>query len=260
MKSRAWFSIVGLSVALTTGLFAAQENAARMTYVSKEVRFHGRQNVLRQASLGDIVSAGVAIHNGAKARSELIFGNRTVARLGANTILNLTDGSAGMNLHEGALLFQIPKGSSTEITSGPVAITSKGATGILERYRDFYIKVMLLEGEVRVFIPGQIGESILMEPGQILITSPKATALPEAADFDIARVARTCRLISDFSPLASQELIALEARKQMRLTSKGNYIPSNLVIFGRGTLVSLVPPQPKETGAQKVRSNSKPTQ
>lgn len=259
MKPRAWFSIVGLSVAFASSLFAVQENAARMTYVTKEVRFQGTQNVVRQASLGDIVSAGVAIHNGAKARSELIFGNRTVARLGANTILNLTNESAAMDLHEGALLFQIPKGSSAEITSTPIAIASKGATGIVERYRDFYIKVMLLEGELRVYIPGQIGESILMEPGQILITSPKATALPEPADFDIARAARTCRLISDFSPLPSRELIAQEAGKQTRLTSSGNYIPSNLVIFGRGTLVSLVPPQSKERDAQKVRSNSQPT-
>ncbi len=235
-------------------LNAAAVYGARVTYVSKEVRLQTQAGPL-PISMGDILSAGT-IDNGAKARSELTFANRTVARLGANTILALTNEVATMELREGAVLFQIPKNSSAEITTQPIVVTSKGATCLLERNRNFYIKLLLLEGEARVSLPGRIGESILMEPGQILITSPKATSLPEAAYFDIARAARTCRLLSAFPPLRDQELIALEARKQASLTSNGSYIPSNLVIFGRGTLVSLVPPQPSDNFAQKSATKS----
>ena len=236
-------------------LNAAAIYGARVTYVSKDVRLQTQAGPL-PISMGEILSAGTTINNGAKARSELTFANRTVARLGANTILALKNEAAAMELREGAVLFQIPKNSGAEITTQPIVVTSKGATGLLERNRDFYIKLLLLEGEARVSLPGRIGESILMEPGQILITSPKATSLPEAAYFDIARAARTCRLLSDFPPLRNQELIALEARKQASLTSNGSYIPSNLVIFGRGTLVSLVPPQPSNNVAQKPATKS----
>jgi coproporphyrinogen III oxidase len=39
-------------------------------------------------------------------------------------------------------------------------------------------------------------------------------------------------------------LIESEEQKQLNLLAKGTYIPSNLVIFGRGTLVTLVNPAP----------------
>jgi hypothetical protein len=237
---------------------AASQNGARMTHVWDDVRLDATQGGPLKVSTGDIVSAGTTINNGAKARSELTFGNRTVARLGANTILNLKADPAKMELLEGAMLFQIPKGSRAEIGSASIIVTSKRATGLLERNRDLYVKLLLFEGEARVALAHHIGESILVESGQILITSPKASSLPEAAYFDIARAVRTCRLINEFPPLDHQDSIALAAGKQMRLTSNGTYIPSNLVIFGRGTLVSLVPPQPSDNVGQKPTPNSQP--
>ena len=167
-----------------------------------------------------------------------------------------------MNLDEGAILFQIPRGSAgLQIGTGTIMASSGGATGLIERHSHFYVKVLLLEGEVRVSVPNHIGESILISAGQILITKPDVTSLPDPAHFDIARVMKTCRLVSEFRPLASKDLIEREEQKQVSLTSKGTYIPSNLVIFGRGTLVTLVPPQPdrperaqdhKESGAYKL--------
>jgi hypothetical protein len=237
---------------------AAALNEARMTQVSDDVRANATYRGLLRVSTGDIVSAGTTINNGARARSELTFGNRTVARLGAKTILNLKAEPSEMELREGAMLFQIPKGSRAEIRSASIIVTSKGATGLLERNRDSYIKLLLFEGEARIALAHRIGESILLEPGQILIASPKATSLPEAAYFDIARAVRTCRLINEFPPLDNQDAIALAAHKQMRLTSNGTYTSSNLVIFGRGTLVSLVPPRPSDNVVQKPTPNPPP--
>jgi hypothetical protein len=42
-------------------------------------------------------------------------------------------------------------------------------------------------------------------------------------------------------------LIESEEQKQVNLMAKGTYVPSNLVIFGRGTLVTLVNPTPDAT-------------
>jgi hypothetical protein len=246
-----------LAIAISLGIahkaFSAPVNGARITYMSKEVRLRTAPHGLEPAALGDILSAGVTIDNGAKARSELTFGNRNVVRLGANTILSLKE-SGALELGEGAVFFQVPKSSSTEITIGAISVASKGATGLLERNRDLYVKLLLLEGEVRVSLAGQLGESMLMEPGQILIASPKATALPETAYFDIARAISTCQLITDFPPLPGRESLANEARKQARLTSDGTYIRSNLVIFGRGTLVNVVSPgknRPEQTSSSQ---------
>jgi hypothetical protein len=100
-------------------------------------------------------------------------------------------------------------------------------------------------------LTNRLGESLLLQAGQILITKPDVTALPEPADFDIAREMKTCLLVREFEPLPSQRRIESEEQKQLNLIAKGTYIPSNLVIFGRGTQVTLVS-APSTTPAPKT--------
>jgi hypothetical protein len=66
---------------------------------------------------------------------------------------------------------------------------------------------------------------------------------------------KTCLLVREFQPLPSQRRIESEEQKQLNLIAKGTYIPSNLVIFGRGTLVTLVNPTP--VPPQKPQTNTR---
>ena len=237
------------------GLIRA-DAGARVTYLTNGVEAHGLNGSPSRVAIGNILSGGVTIDSGANARSELTFVNRTVVRLGARTSLHLKDGAGAAELRDGAILFQIPKGSNAEITAGPVNLTSKGATGLLERNRDLYIKLLLLEGNARVMLPGHLGESVVIEPGQIMIMNPKSMALPGAAYFNIARAVKTCRLLNEFPPLRGENLIAEEAAKQARLTKTGDYVSANLVIFGRGTQVTMIGAQRAEKPAKKHTGNS----
>ena len=241
-------------------LFGAQPGEARITQVVKDVKLLSPQAAPRPAMLGSSVGRATAIRTGARSRSELTLADQTIARLGANTIVRLGDGGRTLNLDEGAILFQVPKdGGGLQIGTGMIMAASTGATGLIERHSHFYMKFLLLEGEARVFVPNHIGESIVMGAGQILITKPDITSLPDPAHFDIARVMKTCRLVSEFRPLSSKGLIEREEQKQTDLTSKGTYIASNLVIFGRGTLVTLVPPQPAIANERKTAKSPGPT-
>ncbi len=173
-------------------------------------------------------------------RSELTFADQTIARLGAKTNVSFSNGTRTVNLDEGAMLFQLPKGADRlKIKTPTLAVASTGATGIIERHGQFYVKVLVLEGTVRCYLTNRLGESLLLQPGQILITKPEVTALPEPADFDIAREMKTCLLVREFQPLPSQRRIESEEQKQLKLIAKGRYIPSNLIILGRGTQVTL---------------------
>ena len=253
-------SFLGSVLFLGHSLSGAQPGEVRITQVVKDVKLSPPQTAPRSATLGSAVGGGTAIRTGAKSRSELTLADQTIARLGANTIVRLADGGRTLNLDEGAILFQIPKGRRhLQIGTGTIMAASTGATGLIERHSHFYVKVLLLEGEARVSVPNHVGESILMRAGQILITKPDVTSLPDPAHFDIARVMKTCRLVSEFRPLASKDLIEREEQKQTYLTSKGTYIPSNLVIFGRGTLVTLVPPQPTVPNERKTARSPEPT-
>ena len=221
----------------------------------KDVKLLQPQAAPRPAAVSDSVRDGDAIRTGAASRSELTFTDQTIVRLGAKTIVSFSDGTRTMNLGEGAILFQIPKGAAgAKIKTAAITAASIGATGIIEHHAKFYIKCLVLEGTVRCYLTNRIGESLLVHAGQILITKPNATALPDPAHFGIGRVMKTCLLVREFQPLLSQRLIESEEQKQLNLISKGTYIPSNLVIFGRGTLVSLVNPAP--TPPPKPQANT----
>lgn len=241
-------------------LSGAQPGEVRITQVVKDVKLLSPQAAPRPATLGGRIGGGSTIRTGEKSRSELTLVDQTIARLGANTTVRLGAGGQTLNLDGGAVLFQIPKGGDgLQISTGMITAASNGATGLIERHSRFYMKFLILEGEARVSVPHHIGESILVSAGQILITKPDVTSLPDPAYFDIERVMKTCRLVSEFRPLASKDLIEHEEQKQAHLTKKGTYIASNLVIFGRGTLVTLVPPQPAIANERKIARSPQPT-
>ena len=240
-------------------LDAAQVKEARVTHVVNDVKLISAQAASHAATVGKSVRDGDAIGTGGASRSELILSDQAIVRLGPKTTVRFSEATRTMNLGEGAMLFQIPKGAGRlKIETAAIAVASTGATAIIERHGQFYVKVLVLEGTVRCYLTHPLGESLLVQPGQILITKPNVTALPEPADFDIAREMKTCLLVRDFPPLPSQRLIESEEQKQLKLIAKGTYIPSNLVILGRGTQVTLVnapsptpPPKPlTNTGHQ----------
>ena len=254
----------GLLVSILAGtcLTAAQLQEARVTQVVKQVKLGPPEVALRRVAVGEIVRDGDTIDTGVSGHIELTLPNKTIARLGAKTNISFSDGTRTIDLGEGAVLFQIPKGAGRlKIKSNAIAVASTGATGIIERHGQFYVKVFVLEGTVRCYLTNRLGESLLLQPGQILITKPDVTALPEPADFDIAREMKTCLLVREFQPLPSQRRIESEEQKQLKLIAKGTYIPSNLVIFGRGTQVTVVsapsttpPPKPVTNTGQQSRA------
>lgn len=237
-------------------LDAAQLKEGRVTQVVKDVKLGSPQALPRRVAVGETFRDGDAINTGVVGRSELTFADQTVARLGAKTNVSFSNETRAVDLDEGAMLFQIPKGAGRlKIETAAIAVASTGATAIIERHGQFYVKVLVLEGTVRCYLTNRLGESLLLQPGQILITKPDVTTLPEPADFDIAREMKTCLLVREFQPLPTQRRIESEEQKQLNLIAKGTYIPSNLVILGRGTQVTVVN-APSTTPPPKALTNT----
>ena len=176
-----------ISLLLTgTCLNAAQLEEARVTQVVKDVKLGSPQAAPRRVAVGESFGDGDAINTGVTGRGELTFANRTIARLGAKTFVSISNETHTVDLGEGAVLFQIPKGAGRlKIKTAAIAVASRGATGIIERHGQVYVKVLVLEGTVRCYLTNRLGESLLLRPGQILITKPDVTALPDPADFDL---------------------------------------------------------------------------
>jgi len=237
----ASINFLALTFGLSLALSAAEKKDARVTQVTQDVQLVGIDASPRSAKVNDRVSEGTKVRTGADSRVELTFSDKTVTRLGANAVFDFRDGTRNLNLDEGALLLQVRKrANGARISAGAIAAAVTGTTVVLE-YHTAYYKFLVLDGTARLYRPGHLGDSILVKAGQMVFGQPKAT-LSDPVDFDIGRFLKTSRFITDFSPLGSENLMASESKKQQREKTKKNLIDTNLVIFGGGTVVSLVDP------------------
>ncbi|MFN2621669.1 MAG: FecR domain-containing protein [Chthoniobacterales bacterium] len=233
---------------------------ARVTQVVKDVKILPAQAAPRPATLSDTVRGDTAVRTGVESRAELTFGDLTIARLGANTIFSFNEGTRTVDLNNGAILLRVPKGSGgTKIQTAAVTAAITGTTVIAEYHPKSYAKYLVLEGTMRLYLKGVLGESVLMHAGQMMILNPNTTRLSEPVDFDLERLLKTSLFIQGFRPLASVPLLADVQRQQLELKAAGELIDTNLVIFGRGTLVTMTDPQSSDVIDRKTAAVTLPT-
>jgi len=231
-------------------LNAASTNEARVTRVKNQVQLADSKNA-RRASVNDIVHEQTVVRTGNGSRAELSFSDETVVRLAAHTAFDFNRGTRGLNLKDGAALVQAPKeANGATIHAGSVVAAVAGTTVMIEYHPGFY-KFLVLEGTVRSYRPGYLGDSVLVRAGQMVFGSPEA-ALSDPVDVDIDRFMKTSRLITDFPPLRSEKLIIAESRKQQREKSNKSLVDTNLVIFGGGTQVSVTDQERPDTADHKT--------
>jgi hypothetical protein len=232
-------------------LDAASTNEALVTGIKNDVKLEDSKNAARRASVNDMVHGETAMRTGNGSRGELIFSDETVVRLAALTAFDFNHGTRGLNLKEGAVLIQAPKGArGATIRAGNVAAAVAGTTVMIEYHPGVY-KLLVLEGTGRLYRPGHLGDSILVAPGQMVIGNPDA-AISEPVDVDIDRFLKTSRFITDFPPLRSEKSIVAEGQKQQREKSSKTLVNTNLVIFGGGTQVSVTDQGQTDTADHKT--------
>jgi hypothetical protein len=249
-----WTGVVLLSfVAPARSTIAAQSQEATVKRIINDVQLLPLEGAPRPAVVNDNVANGTGVETGIDSRTELTFADQTLARLSANTTFSFNKGARNLDLADGAMLLRVPRGAGiAKITTAAVTAAIADTTVIIEYHPHAYIKFISLEGTARVYLKRRPGESVLVRPGQMLITNPDAKSLPDPVDIDLDRLLKTSRLIVDFPPLGSGQLMTNEIRNQRDQKSRGVLIDTNLVIFGKGTLVSLT--NPAQTNAANKAS------
>ena len=235
---------------------AAELKEATVTQIVKEVQLLPAQAAPRPAVVKDQVRGNTAVRTGTDSRTELTFTNQTLTRLGANTIFSFNAGTHNLNLSGGVMLLYVPKGSGgATISSAAVSAAITGTTVMMEYHPNAYIKFISLEGIARVYLRHRLGESVLIHPGQMLIVNPNAKNLPDPVRVDLKRILKTSLLITGFRPLPSEALMYQEAQIQAVAKANGQFVDTNLIIFGGGTLVSLVDPTNVNIVSQNTVAN-----
>ena len=222
-RSIAVASAFACLIAVATLASAAQLKEARVSQVVNDVKLLLQQAAPRPAVVSDLVRYGTAVRTGTQSRSELTFADLTITRLGANTIFSFNQGTREMNLIDGAILFQVPKGKGgATIKTAAVTVSITGTTGIGEFHPATagnpqpFSKWLCLEGSFRLILPN--GQSVEVGPGKMVTTDGKSFS--KVSVFAIDQVMKTSLLVIGYdTPLPSNvlDLIALEEQKQLDL-------------------------------------------
>jgi hypothetical protein len=274
MRNKAVVSAVAFVALLFphSNLSAAPLTEAHVTKIINEVKLVDPSTGDRDAKLDDVVRNDIALTTGIKSRSELIFQDNTLTRLGPESYFSFKSGTREMTLQKGTMLLQVPKGlGGAKIHTASVTAAITGTTIMMEYLPQKAIKVLVLEGTLRLSMNGRFGDSLLLTPGKMVIMSPNARRVPDPVSVDLKKVVQTSTLVNmnakkgkqanaDNAPLPSISKIETEVGKQQTGKDAHHLVDTNLVIVGKGTNVvigsdELIADLTARTNVEKTKSS-----
>jgi hypothetical protein len=229
--------VIALSVFFLQPAIAGPLTSAEVTKIINRVAVIDPASGERPALIRDVIKDDLGIQTAEKSRSELLFQDNTLTRLGAETFFSFKTGTRDMTLEKGSMLLQVPKGlGGAKIHTAAVTAAITGTTIMMEYIPGRYIKVLVLEGSLRLSRNGSFGDSLVLRPGKMVIMRPDAKRIPDPVDVDLKQVVKSSTLVNfpDSAPLPSTALIQAAIDVQSQNVASKNLVPTNLVI-GHGT-------------------------
>ena len=225
-------------------LSAGPLTEARVTKIINDVSVVDDANA-RKAALQDVIKGQTGLKTGIKSRSELVFQDNTLTRIGPESYFSFKAGTRDMTLQEGTMLLQVPKGlGGAKIRTAAVTAAITGTTIMLEYRPNRNIKVLVLEGSLRLSANGSVGDSVLLTAGKMVIMPANAKRIPDPVSVDLKKVMKTSSLVNmggnkKTAALPSAGLIEKEIASQQKQKDDKTLVDTNLVILGQGTNVVL---------------------
>jgi len=217
-------SLVAIFLSIVTVLLAAEHKQARVTEVIHDVRLLASQTASRAAAVNDAVNEGTAVRTGTDSRAELQFTDRTLTRLGANTVFSFGAGVRTYDLGSGAILMTAPKGAGTvKVSTGVATIAISGFTAILEAHQNAWNKLIVLYGDGTFTFKNGAG-SCHLSTGQMVVFPPHPTHCPPVLNIDMAKLLNG-KLVKGFKgALPELDLILAAIESQQTSPPSGGLI------------------------------------
>ncbi len=180
----------------------------------------------RPAKVGQTIQGQTEVQTGPKSLAELTFPDQTLARIGSTSRFGFEAGTRQIDLENGTLLLQVPKnlGGAT-IRTAAVTAAITGTTTLIEsspRNKTAAAKVIVLEGKVRVNLPGAKGKGRTLRAGEMIVIPEGASKLPPPMTVDLRRLVRSSRLINAGGGLPDMEEIDLAINRQQQRVDRGS--------------------------------------
>ena len=126
---------------------AAPLSGARITHIVNDVKTVDAGQAPRQSALNELVEGGKAVRTGVNSRTELLFNDLTITRLGANSHFSFSESTRELSISRGTILLQVPKGAGgARIQTAAVTAAITGTTILFEAGPKF-ITLTFVEGK-----------------------------------------------------------------------------------------------------------------
>jgi hypothetical protein len=206
--------IAGLTVAGCFSGAAAPLTESTFTEIINQVNTLAADGSATAAQVNELLKAPGRVRTGPLSRAELTAPDKTITRVGANTVFSYADRGRAVNLEQGNVLFHAPKGlGGGTIQSGGASAAVLGTTLIVSASTGGGFKVILLEGKGRVTLPG--GQAVTLRAGQEVFVLPGGRELSPVFNLNLRKLVGGSLLVKGFShDLASLPLITLAIQQQ----------------------------------------------
>ncbi len=218
------------TVLVSSVSFAADIKQSTFTQIVNDVKvLEQATKTTKPATPNDIFKIPDMIRTGPSSRAELIAEDKTVTRIGANSIFSFDPSNRTINLEKGSLLFQAPKGKGGgTIKTTSAAASVLGTTMIVTATDDGGFKVLLLEGSGKIKLPS--GKAVTLKPGQMVFVLPNGGFSP-VVTFKLQEQVEGSMLVNGFAnQLPSMGLINLEITRQNKLIANGDAVDTGLLV------------------------------
>ena len=246
MKQNAFLALV---MSATFAATAAELRQGTVVQAVNEVKIIPTQAAEKDARANDVVQAPEKVRTGAKSRAELQAPDKTLTRLGANTVFSFEPAGRTLNLERGSVLFHSPpgRGGGTIKTAGASAAVL-GTTLMVSATADGGFKCVLLEGKGKITLPN--GKSKTLEAGDMVYVPTGSKEFGTTVKVDLGKLVGGSQLVNGFdNKLPSWNAIQNEITKQGFAIISGDYEETGLMIGSTGTANDPLPISPIEQQA-----------
>jgi hypothetical protein len=223
---------------------AAPLREGEFTRVINDVRILPGDSSPVPATVGARISGSSAVATGAQSRAELRFSDNTLTRVGANSVFRMDLSSRTVDMEKGVILLQVPKQlGGAKVRTAAVTAAVTGTTILLEFTKDGFMKIIVIEGEVDVFLNERRNQFRTLTSGDMWISRTNdKSGLPQPVQVDLELLKKTSKLLSEkeFGPLGNQKYMTAALDDQGRKKEKGELTDTMFQIQGRGRNVGFL--------------------
>ncbi len=233
MMKRLWPLCAAL---LATSGFAADLRQAKFTQVIKDVTVIATgSKATTKANLNDLFVNPDIVQTGPDSLAELVAEDKTVTRIGANTVFAFSAKGREVNLEQGSVLFHSPKGKGGGTIKTKAASASVlGTTIVVTATIGGGFKAIVLEGKGQITLPN--GDFRILQAGQVTFVLPGSRQFGPQLNINLQKLVESSRLVQGFDQeLPSKPIIQTAIDLQNVLIRSGVADDTNILVGNQAT-------------------------